>query len=523
MASSSDGTYLIAGVFDGHLLYSSDGGTSWSTSNAPTIAWYGVASRGDGRVAIAQVYSNGGLYISSDFGATWSLISSAPQLSWNGISSSADGSTWIASSNQPNAIYRSVDGGLHWSILSSAPSPGYWSGVSCNSDCSVIYASDGGGRIYKSTDSAASWFALPVSSLSWTSIFCSADGTRVATVAFGSGIYLSTDSGASFSATSAASNNWEFVTGTSDCGIVFAADQNGRVWKSFNLFPSFPPTQVPTQAPTAPTYAPSSIPTNIPTEQPSQVPSTHPTGSPTHAPSSSPSKPTFSPSRPTAIPTAQPTQHPSAAPTELPSTTPSHSPSRPTFIPTSTPSYSPSDCVRLGVNLSSLVLDSSGTRKCFVSASGKFIYSFTIPVCGSAPSACSGFGPEDLGQIGTTSGGSNYNLGTYTEPWRLTTYLGQNVLSVSYVDGTYCPGVGARSSELILLCNRARGTTSIMEYEANCSYVFVLQTSDTALCNMVQPLHSTSSSAPTVINATTSSLSTTCYCDRCSASPNVCG
>ena len=558
VSSSSDGTYLIAGVYNGHLLQSSNGGGSWTTSNAPSLAWYGVASRGDGKVAIAQVYNNGGLYMTTDYGITWTAISSAPQLSWNGISSSQDGSTWFATSNSPNAIYRSTDGGFHWSSLSSVPSPLYWSGVSCNSDCSVIYASDGGGKIYKSTNAGGSWFTLSTPSLSWTSVFASADGTRIATVAFNNGIYLSTNSGTSFFATSAATNNWEFVTATSDCGVVFAADQNGQVWESFNLFPSFNPTLLPTQNPTAPTQIPTCSPTTTPTLLPSQLPTHCPSHLPTQTPSSTPSQPTslptaipstcpstmptpspsitpsMAPTSPTAMPTplpsalpsplpsADPSPPPSAAPSPLPTASPSYTPSQPTYIPSATPSYSPNDCVRQGVNLTSLVLDSNGVQNCFVSATTDFIYSFTVPVCGTASTACSGFGPSDIGQIGTTSGRNNYNLGTYTESWVMTTYLGQRVLSVEYLGGTYCPGVGTRSSELVLLCNRAMGAASVFEYETNCSYVFVVQTSDSSLCDTLLPLPGNPTLTPTVsvdlMSNSTEGLSSSCPCDSCGGS-----
>ena len=248
IASSGQGDRLITGIYNGGIVYSTDGGLSWNPSDAPVSNWYGFASRDDGKVAIAQV-NPGGLYMSTNYGANWVPISGAPTLYWNGISSSSDGSTWFATSNSPNAVYVSTDGGFTWTEVTSSFSPSLaWTGISCNYDCSTRYGSDQGGYIYKSTDKKGShWTAVNApSSLNWTTVFSSRDASRVAALSYGGDIFLSTDSGTSFYNTSTKDEQWQFITGTGDCGQMFASNQMGEIWKSSNLFPSFSPTSAPT-------------------------------------------------------------------------------------------------------------------------------------------------------------------------------------------------------------------------------------------------------------------------------------
>ncbi len=70
LATSSDGTHLIAGVNGGRLYISSDAGSTWTeTRPAGDVnkAWYALASSSDGTHLVAGV-SSGRLYISSNSG-----------------------------------------------------------------------------------------------------------------------------------------------------------------------------------------------------------------------------------------------------------------------------------------------------------------------------------------------------------------------------------------------------------------------------------------------------------------------
>jgi hypothetical protein len=65
VASSADGTRLVAAVFGGQLYTSTDGGVSW-TPRESNRSWQCVASSADGTRLVAGDYS-GQLYTYSDF------------------------------------------------------------------------------------------------------------------------------------------------------------------------------------------------------------------------------------------------------------------------------------------------------------------------------------------------------------------------------------------------------------------------------------------------------------------------
>src|ERR1035438_9648461 len=68
---------------------------TWTQStNAPALAWWAVASSADG-TRLAAVVRNGGIYTSTNSGATW-VSNSAPVRTWWAIASSADGTKLAA-------------------------------------------------------------------------------------------------------------------------------------------------------------------------------------------------------------------------------------------------------------------------------------------------------------------------------------------------------------------------------------------------------------------------------------------
>ena len=325
MASSNNGTYLIAAVASGILVYSHDAGLTWSNSDAPKLYWIGLASRDDGKVSIATV-NGGGLYMSTDFGVHWAIISTAPtNLNWWGISSSSDGSVWFAVvyMAQP-PLYKSTDGGFTWvpvtPSLKPATGDNFWIAISCNHDCTTLYGTNRY-ALYKSTDGGVTWTYLP----SFNTIYgvvSSRDASRVAAVQYIGSLFLSTDAGATSYIASAQGSKLVGVAATSDCGVVFISNFNAQVLKADNLFPSFPPSFLPTLPPHT-TSVPTATPTTPPTATPTARPSSAPSGQPSFIPTKEPTyEPTVAPtSTPTATPTTPPTATPSATPSRTPSVT----------------------------------------------------------------------------------------------------------------------------------------------------------------------------------------------------------
>lgn len=115
VASSSDGSKLLAGGITGYLYTSSDSGLSWTprmTDGARN--WMDVATSSDGTKLIAG--EQNGIYVSSDSGASWSLRLAGTNGSWNAVASSADGNILLAHgrSNGLYQLFASYDSGISW-------------------------------------------------------------------------------------------------------------------------------------------------------------------------------------------------------------------------------------------------------------------------------------------------------------------------------------------------------------------------------------------------------------------------
>ena len=69
-------------------------GQTWTRTGAPGLAWQAVASSADGSRLVAAV-SSGGIYTSTNYGVTW-VNNNLPSESWVSVASSADGSMLVA-------------------------------------------------------------------------------------------------------------------------------------------------------------------------------------------------------------------------------------------------------------------------------------------------------------------------------------------------------------------------------------------------------------------------------------------
>src|SRR5581483_11214596 len=92
IASSSDGTRLVAVVNGGQIYTSTDSGATW-TARESNRGWRGVASSSDGSKLVAAV-QGGQIYTSTDSGVSWTARDSAR--SWITVASLADGKRLVA-------------------------------------------------------------------------------------------------------------------------------------------------------------------------------------------------------------------------------------------------------------------------------------------------------------------------------------------------------------------------------------------------------------------------------------------
>ena len=75
IASSSDGQYIYACAIYQNIYMSSDYGATWSKTTAPTGKNYiSICCSGNGQIVLAVLNDNQVSYISNDYGSTWTSI-----------------------------------------------------------------------------------------------------------------------------------------------------------------------------------------------------------------------------------------------------------------------------------------------------------------------------------------------------------------------------------------------------------------------------------------------------------------
>lgn len=209
---------------------------TWTQASAPSAYWHGMASSADG-TKMAAVSYGGGVYTSTNSGATWNLTS-VPSgggfiPAWRAIASSADGTKLIAVGLYGNPIYLSTNFGVSWTTSNI---PNEWETIACSADGKKLVAAtySYNGKIYTSKNFGATWTqAMDVPDNNWEAVASSTDGTKL--VAVGSGvlgygqgpIYVSTNSGASWMMTSAPLAPWISVAASSDGTKIVAVSQWG--------------------------------------------------------------------------------------------------------------------------------------------------------------------------------------------------------------------------------------------------------------------------------------------------------
>jgi hypothetical protein len=225
VASSADGTKLVAVAYGDYIYTSADGGANWIARDSSRL-WKSVASSADGARLVAAV-PYGGIYTSSDGGVTWTGQSS-PGLNWSSVASSADGMRLVAAV-AGGPIYTSIDGGQTWA---TGPSQN-WASVASSEDGTRLVAVVNGGQIYTSAG-GTTWTLQTLSpTRNWSSVASSGDGTMLVAVAANAQIHTSADSGAHWIVRDSI-RNWKSVASSADGTTLVAAVSGGQIYRSID-------------------------------------------------------------------------------------------------------------------------------------------------------------------------------------------------------------------------------------------------------------------------------------------------
>ena len=200
-------------------------GIEWySKTNSGSRAWQAIASSADGTSLVAVV-DGGFIYRSGDSGASWSAQEQARN--WQGIASSSDGTKLVAVVDA-GQIYTSVNSGSTWDARDSARN---WKSVASSADGQKLVAANYGGKVYTSTDSGANWVARD-SDRPWYAVASSSSGNNLVAAVYGGGIFTSVDSGTNWVSRTAGSKLWAAVASSANGQKLVAAEVNGLIHTS---------------------------------------------------------------------------------------------------------------------------------------------------------------------------------------------------------------------------------------------------------------------------------------------------
>jgi uncharacterized repeat protein (TIGR03803 family) len=258
IASSADGTRLVAGAVNGQTgIYTSENsGTNWT--RVDTLAAEGVASSADG-TKLAAVINGGPIFLSKNSGTDWTLATGAPEAEWNSIAMSADGTKLAAVAENLEGVYTSTNSGTNWTFQTNGvprmEGIGYIASSADGSKLVAAAGDDENGPIFTSTNSGADWIQASNAPLArWYSVASSADGTKLAACAYFLGrVYLSTNSGATWTNAGLPAADWNSVASSADgtklvaldnsadstygsgSGGIYTSTNSGATWVSNNV------------------------------------------------------------------------------------------------------------------------------------------------------------------------------------------------------------------------------------------------------------------------------------------------
>jgi len=190
VCSSALGNVLAAGRINsgtsGFIYVSTNSGLTWNTNSLLNKQWTSVASSTDGTKLVAAA-SGDKIYVSTNFGTTWTATTSTNDY-WFSIACSADGTKLIASGS---ATYISTNFGGQWTLTST--NAGH---VASSADGTKLiiagayyyWTQNPNRSIYTSSDSGVTWVSNNAPALGWYAVASSADGSELVAAGYGSGL-----------------------------------------------------------------------------------------------------------------------------------------------------------------------------------------------------------------------------------------------------------------------------------------------------------------------------------------------
>lgn len=160
MTSATDGQYLAATTEGSSIWTSSDYGVTWNTNNFLNRVsdWVSISANSSGEQMIAASASNG-VWISYSYGSNWTIWTDSVPLNWAGVASSGPGLYVYAAAVSQGGVFVSSNRGKSWSETSLSKTTEYYSVVCDTTGRYVAVASEEG--IYISVDYGGNFVVSP--------------------------------------------------------------------------------------------------------------------------------------------------------------------------------------------------------------------------------------------------------------------------------------------------------------------------------------------------------------------------
>lgn len=245
LAADSDCTQLIAGVYNGRLYTSADSGGTWTErqpAGAANKNWQAIAANADGTILLAGVYL-ARVYKSVNSGVDWAEVRPAGDANknWYTAAMSRTGRVMLLGEASTGDLYVSTDYGVTWTKRQPSGAVEDWRGVSMSYYGKNMLAVAVAGRVYTSTDYGVSWTERqPAGNADkdWTTCASSSDGKYLIAGIANGRIYMSANYGVSWAEIKPAGdvNEYWYSSAIDFDGSVMlvGCHNNGRLWLSTN-------------------------------------------------------------------------------------------------------------------------------------------------------------------------------------------------------------------------------------------------------------------------------------------------
>lgn len=210
IACSDDGKIINIADYDFSPKNSLDNGVTWIDRTNVQLHCSRVASSSDGsKVLYCQTFdpSFGFLWVTTNYGTTYTQKDSMGAKRWYGVTMSSDGVKMYAAAkgggDVPDYLYKSSDSGSTWTTVTSGAISGalnYWDSICCSSDGSKVYSVAWNKFMYSlnSGTTFSGMYDTPIAG--YTRIKCSSDGGILYLCSlFSQTLYKSTNNGQSWS------------------------------------------------------------------------------------------------------------------------------------------------------------------------------------------------------------------------------------------------------------------------------------------------------------------------------------